>query len=56
MSRHNISTADVHTAGAGIAFNLPEEYQNALRGMPIFHWTVESCTGGSANAHVDGVS
>ena len=53
MSRHNISHADFWTAGAGIAFNLPEEYQNAIRGMPVFPWTVERFPGGVDD--IDGV-
>lgn len=54
MSKHNISHADIYTAGAGISFNLPEGYDNALRGMPIFPLTMESFPGGTEDT--DGIS
>lgn len=54
MSRHNLSHADILTAGAGIAFNLPEEYENALRGMPIFAITAERFPLGTNDT--DGIS
>jgi hypothetical protein len=54
MSKHNISHADIYTAGAGVSFNLPEGYDNALRGMPIFPVTIESFPGGTED--LDGIA